>query len=248
MATLILEHSDQSNAGRLGTALRDHGHRLDVRRLHRGDAVPGDLDHVDAVISCGGPASPVDDSVDWMAAELALLRDAHEAGLPVVGVCLGNQLLARALGGTVSPLDGAPGYGWDEVRLTPAGREDPLFAGVAWSSPQMQWHAYHVSETPAEARVLAASERTPVEAWALGLRTYGFQYHFEASRRELAMWADDEPDALAKVGLTRAELDAQTDANYDAFARLGERLAKTIALVLMPVDRRYAGVVKDLHH
>ena len=248
MATLILEHSDRSGAGRLGTTLRDHGHRLDIRRLHRGDAVPADLDDVDAVITCGGPQSPVDDAIEWMAAELDLLRAAHESGRPVLGICLGSQLLARALGGAVTAIDGGPSLGWGEVRLTPPGREDPLYAGVAWTSLQMQWHTYHVSETPSGARVLATSERTPVQAWSVGLSTYGVQYHFEAGRRELAMWADDEPDALAKVGLTRADLDAQTDANVDAFARLGERLANRIALVLMPVDRRYAGIAKDLHH
>ena len=104
MPTLIIEHSDLTGADRLGEVLRDRGHRLNIVRLHRGDALPNDLDEVDAVITCGGPQDPCDDSVEWMSGQLDLLRRADALQMPVVGICLGSQLLARALGGSVAKI------------------------------------------------------------------------------------------------------------------------------------------------
>jgi GMP synthase (glutamine-hydrolysing) len=249
MPTLILEHSDHAGADRLAPLLRDRGHRLDVRRLHAGDPLPPDLDDVDGVISCGGPADPIDDAGhDWMAGEVALLREAHESGLPVVGLCLGSQLLARALGGTVARLEDGIELGWHSVRLTPGGREDPVYAGVAWDSMQLHHHRWHVTAPPEGARVLAGSERTPVQAWGLGLRTYAFQYHLEAHRDRLAEWCEAEPQAITEAGTDRAALDAGTEAHWEAAARLADRVFDRLALLVMPLDRRVAGVARDLHH
>jgi GMP synthase-like glutamine amidotransferase len=248
MATIIIEHSDSARSGRLGEILRDYGHRLEVLRVHAGDAVPGDLDDIDAIVTCGGNCSPVDDGQEWMAAELELLRNAHASQLPVVGICLGNQLLARALGGEVAEHGDGYELGWHDVTLSPVGREDPVFAGIPWRSSQLHWHRFHVQTPPEGAKVLASSAHTKVQAWSLGLRTYGLQYHPEAMPDTAGRWADEDPEALAAASLTREKLDAETEARYPAFARLAQRLFESMALFLMPVDRRYAGVARDLHH
>ncbi len=248
MSTVVLEHSDSTGAERLGIALRDHGHRLRVVRPDRGEPIPVDLDDVDAIVACGGPQSSIDDGVDWIGAEMAFLRSAHEASIPVVGICLGSQILARALGGTVAPVTGHRQCGWNEIILTPAGREDPIFGGQKWRSRQVTWHQHHVTDVPTGARVLARSEAVPVQAWAVGLRTYAFQYHPEVGPATIAGWADQEPHALDEAGLTRGHLDEETVREYPAFARLSDRLFQTIALLLMPLDRRFAGIAKDLHH
>jgi GMP synthase (glutamine-hydrolysing) len=251
MATLILEHSDVTGSDRFGEILRDHAHRLNVIQAHRGEAIPTGLEGVDAVVCCGGPQSPLDDELDWLGPEMNLLRLAHEAELPVVGLCLGCQLLARALGGEVRQFDSSDGAtieaGWHEVKLTPVGREDPIFAGIAWNSMQLHWHRFHVVRPPEGARVLASSALTPVQAWALGLRTYGIQYHPESFPHTIESWADDDPAALEEAGLTRSQLRADTEKHYPHFARLAQRLFESMMLLMMPVDRRY-GLVKDLHH
>jgi GMP synthase (glutamine-hydrolysing) len=251
MATLVIEHSDVTGSDRLGEILRDHAHRLVVIKAHQGEAIPADLDGIDALVSCGGPQSPLDDSLDWLEPEMNLLRLAHEAELPVVGLCLGCQLLARALGGEVAPLDAADGptieAGWHPVKLSPVGREDPIYVGIAWESMQLHWHRFHVTTPPPGARVLASSARTPVQAWTLGLRTYGLQYHPESFAHTLEAWADDDPAALEEAGITREQLRADTEQHYPAFERLAKRLFEAMTLLLMPVDRRY-GLVKDLHH
>ncbi|NER02933.1 MAG: hypothetical protein F6K17_10010 [Okeania sp. SIO3C4] len=92
MAIIIFQHDDINRPGRLGMTLRDHGFKLDIRRLDQGDKVPADLDDVEAVITLGGRAN-VDDSFAWLDEERAYLKAAHERSLPVIGICLGCQLI-----------------------------------------------------------------------------------------------------------------------------------------------------------
>jgi GMP synthase-like glutamine amidotransferase len=246
MATLVLEHSDDSGSDRLGEALRDRGHRLRVVRLQAGDALPADLAEIDGVLVCGGSPCPIDGNLPWLESEMQLLRDAHEADVPIVGICFGNQVLTRALGGIVDKLDSGPEVGWHEVTLSAIGREDPVFAGIAWQSIQAHWHSYHVTQVAPDARVLASSQRSPVQAWALGLRTYGFQYHPEIEADTLERWARSEPETMQEAGLTMNDLAAQTKEHYPTFARLGERLFDHIAGLVLPVDRRFQGLAS--HH
>src|SRR5688572_9963137 len=121
MSILIFEHSDSTGSERLGETLRDYGHRLNVLRLHDGDDVPPDLDSVDGIITCGGPQSAYDDSIAWLAPQMALLRQARQIDMPIVGVCLGSQILARALGGVVEKLPGGIEFGWHQVTLNAVG-------------------------------------------------------------------------------------------------------------------------------
>ncbi len=103
MAIVVFQHADECRPGRLGLTLRDHGFRLDIRRVDRGDAIPPDFDNIDGVVSLGGPQY-VTDSHAWIQRELDFLAKAHERGLPVVGICLGAQLIGKALGGEVGPM------------------------------------------------------------------------------------------------------------------------------------------------
>jgi GMP synthase-like glutamine amidotransferase len=251
MSILVFEHSDSTGSERLGQALRDYGHRLRVLRLHADDEVPADLDDVDGIVSCGGPQAAYDDSNTWLAPQMELMREANQIGMPIVGLCLGCQILARALGGKVEKMSTSGGgieFGWHEVDLNPVGREDVLHTGIAWSSMQFQHHRDHVSQLPPGSRLLASSGKCKVQSWALGLRTYGFQYHPEVTLKTIERWAHEEPEALREANITLDELRRQNEQYFPAFKRLSQRLFESIALFLMPVDRRYQGLVKDLHH
>ena len=94
----------------------------------------------------------------------------------------------------------------------------------------------------------AGSARCPIQSWASGLRTYGFQYHPEVDIAAIETWATESPQDLDEAGLTRDDLDKQTAKHYPTFARLSDRLFESIALYLTPADRRNRGLVKDLHH
>jgi GMP synthase (glutamine-hydrolysing) len=248
MSILIFEHTDTCGAERLATTLRDYGHRLRMLRLHDGDAVPFDLDGVDGIITCGGPQSANDDSVSWLAPQMDLLKSAHANELPIVGLCLGSQILARTFGGSVEKNPAGLEFGWHEVKLSPAGREDALHAGLGWQMMQFHHHREHVAQLPSGARLLAGSAKTKVQAWALGLRTYAFQYHPEVTLATIENWAKDEPEVFAEIGSTPERLREENRQHFAAFERITQRLFESIALFLMPVDRRQRGLVKDLHY
>jgi len=248
MSILVLEHSANVNSGRLGRVLRDHGHRLEVIRLHDGEAVPSDVDDIDGIVSCGGEPCAMDDSLPWLASEMSLLRQAHAAGLPIVGICLGSQVVARALGGSVERMTGGIELGWRSVRLTPAGTNDIVHSGVAWRSTQFHWHRDYVARVPAGAVPLASSELCPLQAWSVGHRVYAVQYHPEVDRAMIERWIETSPEDLREADVTPDALLEQTDRFLPSMARIAERLFEAIALLVMPVDRRFAGVTKDLHH
>ncbi len=237
MAIIVLQHDDRNTAGRLGMTLRDHGFKLDIRKLHRGDPVPADLDDVDGVISLGGKPN-VDDSREehpWIDAELEFLRAAHGRALPLVGICLGHQMIAAALGGEVAKYD-KPEAGFVRVRLTPAAHTDEVFAGVAWDSPQFETHGYEVVKAPPGAVVLGSSAKCKVQSFKAGMRTYGFQYHFELDRDDIARFVREGKQSFYDAGLTFDDVSKQADRDYPMFARLGDRLCVNLAAYIFTLE------------
>jgi GMP synthase (glutamine-hydrolysing) len=238
MPTLVFECSDLTGSRRMGSILLDHGHRLDVRRLHRGDAVPADLVDVDAVLCFGGPQSSNDDSLPWMEPLQEFLRNAHAAGVPIFGVCLGSQILARALGGSVQTMAEGPRLGWAPTDLTPDGREDPLHKGQPWQGMQFHWNRDAAHDLPAGARVLSRGDRGDIQSWRLGVRSYGVQHHPEIEPAQVGAWAEDDAQTVREIGLDIEGLHADTVRHYAEFERLTDRFFETIAMLLMPLDRR----------
>jgi GMP synthase-like glutamine amidotransferase len=237
MAIIVFQHDDRNTAGRLGMTLRDHGFKLDIRKLHRGDPVPADLDDVDGVISLGGKPNVADSRDDhpWIDAELEFLRAAHERALPVVGICLGHQMIAAALGGEVAKCD-KPEAGFVKVRLTPAAHTDEVFAGIAWDSPQFETHGCEVVTPPPGAVVLAASDKCKVQSFKAGMRTYGFQYHFELDRDDIARFVREGKQSFYDAGLTFDDVSKQADRDYPMFARLGDRLCVNLAAYIFTLE------------
>ena len=233
MSILIIEHSTLTGAERLGFRLSEDGHRLQVVRVHKGEQLPDNLDEVDGVISCGGPQAP-DCSDDWVEHELRLLKEADELQLPILGICLGSQLLARALGGSVAKCS-APEYGWYDITLNASGKEDVLFAGQPWTGPQLHWHLWEVTELPADAIALASSERCNNQVWMKGIHTYAVQFHPECTRETITAWiADEDPDS----GIDGNAIESETDANFANYERLTNRFFDAISQLHMPVNNR----------
>ncbi|MFG0275117.1 MAG: type 1 glutamine amidotransferase [Phycisphaerales bacterium] len=238
MAIIVLQHQDSGHPGRLGRALREQAHRLDIRRLDKGDGVPVDLDNVSAVVSLGGRQN-VGDNVAWLGREMEFIKAAHEAGLPVVGVCLGAQLVAAALGGQVGPMD-KPEIGFHPVSLNPTGQVDPILAGVAWNAPQFCHHGQQVTELPPGATLLGSSQACRVQAFKCGRSTYAFQFHFEAERAQVEAICRADADMDQRAGVTAEQVLSQHDKHEDAFARAAERLSENIATFLIPSRTRVA--------
>ncbi|MEM1330839.1 MAG: type 1 glutamine amidotransferase [Planctomycetota bacterium] len=226
MSIIVLQHDANNRPGRLGATFRDHGLDLDVRKLHEGDAVPSDLDNVRGVISLGGKPN-VDEGHAWIQPELELLRAAHEAELPVVGVCLGHQMIAKALGGEVGKMD-EPEIGFKPVDIAVPGQTDIMLAGVPWRSSLLHIHSYEVKAPPPGAIVLASSEATKVQIFRAGLRTFGFQFHMEADMgiiRDIARAID---------GQVLQQFESEAEEHYDRFALIGNRLSVNLVSFCFP--------------
>ena len=150
----------------------------------RGESLPS-LDGYGAVLALGGPQQSDEEHLHpWLAEEKALMREAVARGFPVLGVCLGCQLLADAHGGRVGPLDRAE-IGILDYRLTAAGRADLLFAGLPLAPLALQWHFYAVLALPERATLLASSPASAIQAFRLGERAYGVQFHTELGAAEV---------------------------------------------------------------
>ncbi|MFG0257960.1 MAG: type 1 glutamine amidotransferase [Phycisphaerales bacterium JB043] len=232
MSILILQHDAIGIPCRLGQTLRDHAHRLDIRRLDKGDPFPADLDGYEGVVSMGGHQD-VGDGSEWMADEAELIRSAHEQNLPTVGICLGAQLIADALGGAVEAME-TPEVGFHPVRLHPGAQIDCLFAGIGWESHQFQFHACEITTLPEGAQCLASSDNCANQVFRVGMRTLGFQYHFEADRILIADLCEHAEGMLERAGVTSEDIEQQAEEHYPRFARWADRLCLNIAHYLMP--------------
>jgi len=236
MSLLVFQHESHESSGLLGRVLQEHGHRLRTIALFDSQAVPPDLDDVDGIVSLGG-AMNVDeaDRHPWMKPELESLAQAHAAGIPVVGICLGAQLLAAALGAQVAPLE-TPEVGWQSVRLGFPGTMDPIFTGIPWDTVQFHLHGQEVAKLPPDAVGLAGTKACRTQAFKAGLRTYGFQFHFEWDQEQLARFADN--GLVTKAGENPQRIKDQIHDHFDAYHRVGRRLCENLATYLFPIDKR----------
>ncbi len=218
MRVLVLQHIACEHPGVFSEVIRERGAQQVAVEVDAGEPLP-DWREFDAVLVMGGPMSAGDDADHpWLAAERALIRDAVEAGRPFLGVCLGVQLLASALGARVYATE-RPEVGLLDVELTAEGRTDPLFAGLGERLVSLQWHG-DTFDLPAGAVRLARSTDVPNQAFRAGERAYGVQFHLEVTGEMAQEWATIPAyrDSLA------ATLGAEAGAEFiaDVGRRAGE--------------------------
>lgn len=204
MRVLVLQHIACEHPGVFSEVMRERGVESTAVELDEGDALP-DWREFDAVLAMGGPMGAEDDSEHpWLEAERRLLREATAAGRPFLGVCLGVQLLAAALGARVRTLDSAE-VGRLPVELTAEGRRDPLFAGIGEPLISLQWHG-DTFELPSGAVRLASSAIAPNQAFRFGQHAYGVQFHLEVTSEMARQWAE-VPAYRHSLALTLGEAD-----------------------------------------
>ena len=144
----------------------------------------------------------VNDPDPWIADELRFIRRSVEAGVPFLGICLGSQLLAKAMGGRVYKGPGTE-IGLTRIGLTDAGRADPLFANAPAPLDVFEWHGEGI-EAPPGATVLASSKLFPVQAFRCGPRALGLLFHAELEASGIRALCEKCPEDAAKAGLTPA--------------------------------------------
>lgn len=187
---LILKHIEIEGPETIGQFFTDEGFEIKVLDLHKGDSLPKTFDHVDAVISLGGPMNVYEEKkYPFLKEETAFIQKVLERGVPFLGICLGSQLLAKAARATVGSSPEKE-IGFAPVQLTAAGKKDPLFQGVAGALDVFQWHE-DMFEIPAAGTLLATSSVCPNQAFRVGPCAYGVQFHIEITDKSIREWSDE---------------------------------------------------------
>lgn len=177
---LVLQHTECETLGIIADALAANGVSHQYVRTFAGEPVPPDLDQFAGLVVMGGPMGVYEQyAFPFLVDEMRLIERALTSSLPVLGVCLGSELLAAALGAEVRK-GKQKEIGWHKIELTEARREDPLWAGIQPSFMGFHWHG-DVFDLPVGAVSLASSEITSCQAFRYGAGAYGFLFHMEAT-------------------------------------------------------------------
>jgi GMP synthase-like glutamine amidotransferase len=189
MRLLVFQHLACEHPGVFREFLAEDGTGWDTVELDQGESIPR-LETYDALWVMGGPMDVWDvDEHPWLIDEKrAIRRWIRELNRPFLGICLGHQLLADALGGTCGP-QRPPEIGILDIELTAAGRADPVFAGLPPVQKCLQWHSVRVAEVPEGAKVLASSPLCACQAMSTGTAQYSMQYHVELTAATIPEWS-----------------------------------------------------------
>lgn len=218
----VIQHVPFEHPGLISTVAAEHGVELEVHRTYRGEPLPRP-DELAGLVVLGGPMGAHDDSEHpHLAAERALLAAAVERELPVLGVCLGAQLLAAGLGAEVSR---GPAFelGVGEVELV---ADDPVLGPAGSTLPVLHWHQ-DTFALPDGGVLLARSDRYAHQAFRVGKRAYGLQFHVEVDRDLAASFAPHLPEPVPLPEADRAAIEADGRRVLECFWRLAARPPST---------------------
>ncbi|WP_348770466.1 membrane dipeptidase [Leifsonia sp. PS1209] len=200
---LVVVNAKESAPRRLGRWLEEQG--IVVEPVLGTDGLPESLDGYAGLVMLGGGLMPDDDArAPWLAQERALALEAIDADLPTLGICLGGQILAHVAGGEVRAAFGPKERGATVISTSDAGRADRVIGGLGSSAPMIENHQDMITELPPAAVLLGSSDAVDIQAFRLGERVYGLQFHPEVGAHDLLRWK--EPTTPAPGDRPVAEL------------------------------------------
>ncbi|MGH7781816.1 MAG: type 1 glutamine amidotransferase [Candidatus Binataceae bacterium] len=221
---IVLQHHPAENLGAIAQALESAALAWQYVRLHDDHAVPKDMKGAGGLIVMGGPMAVYQTGrFPSLKDEMRLIEDAIKQGRPVLGVCLGAQIVAAALGAKVEKNPAGKEIGWARVRLSPAAREDRLFSGIAETITPFHWHGDHF-ELPAGAIALASSDKTPCQAFRYGEKAWALQFHLEVTRTGIENMANAFARDLDREKISRNKMLAESDTHLPALETIGETI------------------------
>jgi GMP synthase (glutamine-hydrolysing) len=253
---IILQHVEFEGPGRLAPVFRDFGIPTEIRRLHKGDEVPTDLDELRVLVVMGGPMGVGDiasGKYPFLDQEVALLKRMIHLDRPVLGICLGAQLLAHAAGAKVypnvrpgpTPADApilAPEIGWGPVNFPFPGGTEPIVLGLMDGAPMFHWHydTFDLPKLPPPGNpppppappppsgnaLISSTRACKNQVFRFKNRLFGFQYHFEMDEAGIeAMLANGSDDVVKVLGPDGAsKIRSDTQTHYQRYKRLGDRI------------------------
>jgi GMP synthase (glutamine-hydrolysing) len=194
---MVFQHVPAEPLGTLDPMLRNRGHRIRYVNFHRAPDAHPDIARYDALIILGGPQMPDQGTAyPHLKVEMRCIEDALKREIPVLGICLGAQLLAYTLGGDPRPLKEWE-IGWYDLEPTPQSAADPVFCALSRPHPVFQWHGY-TFDLPQGAVHLARSPTCENQAFRYGHNAYGLQCHLELDERLINRWLS-LPEYLADL-------------------------------------------------
>jgi GMP synthase (glutamine-hydrolysing) len=234
---VALLHVEFEGPGTIAEIVAGEGYEVEIRSLHRGDSVPFDLGRQELLIVMGGPMGVADIArakYPYLEREVELLRQRVADDAPVLGICLGAQLLAHAAGATVRSMTAEDGStrlyecGWGEVAFHHVENEDVL-AEIPPSAPMLHWHA-DAFELPAGARRLASTVICPTQGFRLHRRLFGLQFHCETAAQDIENFLISDGEFVVRANGEGGadDLRRETARNIDAFRKVGARLLQNI--------------------
>jgi GMP synthase-like glutamine amidotransferase len=263
---IILQHVPFETPGRIVPVFRDFGIPCEVRRLFNGDEVPTDLDEVRILVVLGGPMGVGDigsAKYPFLAAEVETLKRMIAADRPVLGICLGAQLLAHAAGAKVypnvkagptpeSPTTPMPEIGWGPVTFPFPGGTEPIVFGLNDGAPMFHWHfdTFDLPRLPPPANpapppapppptgsvLISSTKACKNQAFRFKQRLFGFQYHFEMTREGIDAMVAHRREDMAVASVTDAQIREDTAKYYSRYERLGKRVLQNFVQFLKAYD------------
>lgn len=232
---LVVQLCDDDGPGRVGDWLTEAGLGLDLRRPDLGELLPHDLSGHAGLLVLGGDQAAYDPPTTSpeLPPVVDLLRVAVRDRVPTVGICLGGQLLSRALGGVVREAVDGPELGGHLVAKKDVAAQDPVFSGVPFTPDVVQWHYDEIAELPAGAVLLASSPLYAYQAFRVGECAWGMQFHIETTPDMVRSWAAQDHGRAGGWGLDVDRALASALAAHDQ-----------IAAVWKPAMLRFADVVR----
>ncbi|MFC4529220.1 type 1 glutamine amidotransferase [Sphaerisporangium dianthi] len=228
---LVVQHGEKGGPGRFGEWLGEAGVSLEVVTAFDGSALPTRLAH-DGLIVLGGGYMPDDDEkAPWLPGARSLVAQALARSVPMFGICLGGQMLAAVAGGKVRADAGAPEHGSTAVTIRAEAAGDALFHDLPEVVPAIEHHVDAITALPPDAVWLAETGRCPYQAFRVGGRAWGVQFHPEVTSERIRQWDAAE---LRGQGFDREELYAAAVADEPAATAAWHEVA-----------RRFASLVRD---
>jgi GMP synthase-like glutamine amidotransferase len=221
---LALTYEREAGPGVFGDPISERGVALDEWLVPEQPDPPADPSSYDALMVLGGYMHPdQEERYPWMSSQKALVRDMFESGIPVLGACLGAQLLTEAAGGSVRRME-TPEIGWFDVRVTPEGAGDPVIGAFGDGLTALEWHSYEC--VPPDAATVLARSDACVQAFRIGERAWGIQFHAEVTQADVNTWIDGWHDSEETAGsdLDPEALRSQTNERISAWNEIGRDL------------------------
>ncbi|MEM9845454.1 MAG: type 1 glutamine amidotransferase [Pseudomonadota bacterium] len=228
MKILVLQHERIEHPGIFRSFLAADGHTWEAVELDEGETLP-DLEGYDALWVMGGPMDTwQEDAHPWLHEEKRFIRRAVlEKGMPFLGFCLGHQLLAESLGGTVGPSQ-TPEIGIMTVDLTDTGASGGFVEGLPNHFRCLQWHSAEVTKIPEDAQILASSPACRVQAMSWGIHAFSMQFHIEIEADTVDAWSHIPEYATAlEAAMGKGSVpsfEAQAAENMQDFNRFAKQI------------------------